>query len=434
MIFNQKGPILSGLPWFASVAILLGSLSDSFPFAATNLVVFHALQRIKSPEIFLEFGCCNLITISAVAITITSGFALQSHSGPRSRRFLLALVTLLIVLSLPYVSSLLSINQCSPKSDTKFRFDDDHYLWAHAESNTGFVSVVQIKTEYGPVKVMRCDHTILGGTFMDHDNQSIFKTFLFMDFVRFVKRPSIDMHGFDIKNQIALQIGLGIGASAKTLMDSGAVVDVVELDPILYRYAIEYFDLPTPRSAFLIDGRVFLDKAAEKQYDFVLHDVFSGGVVPSSLFSIEALQKIDYILKDDGVLAVNFVGTRSGTATLTVFKTLKGVFKNVIAYEEDPGVGDEEVMNFVFYATNFGDSILFDFEQDSTFPGNSMVYQGALKEVRNSNPWAPDLLPDGAVITDANNPLMSLQEKSARGHFYLLQKVFPHRRFWSDMF
>lgn len=85
-------------------------------------------------------------------------------------------------------------------------------------------------------------------------------------------------------------------------------MDVVEIDPVVVDYASLYFDWPDPHQLFIQDGRQFIKDAPEGRYDYVIHDVFTGGGVPPSLFSLEALQDIQRILKPDGVLAM--VGIR----------------------------------------------------------------------------------------------------------------------------
>ncbi|KAJ3302931.1 hypothetical protein HDV03_004443 [Kappamyces sp. JEL0829] len=427
----EKGPILSSLPLVAAVCLLTAaSAVDAFS-SVTTVAFFIGMQRVDIPAEIARLSSCTLMTLSSLLVC---GMAYCFRRKGSS--FLLLLVVAACAIGVPLLSRSVGVIQCTKSTNTVRQVDPDHSVLARAESVTGFVSVVQVKTEYGPVKVMKCDHTVLGGVYLDYDEQSIFKTFYFMDFVRFIRRPSAQT--FDITAQTVLQVGLGIGASAKTLMDSGATMDVVELDPVLYRYAIDYFHLPAPRSAHLVDGRLFLENTTDSGvYDYILHDVFSGGVVPAPLFSIEAFQRCKTLLKPDGVLAVNFVGSRASMATLSVLKTLQSVFSTVSAYEEDPAADDSQVMNLVFYATA-NSEIVFDFDQDTTYPAASSVYASTLNELKKAQPWVPfgskEHWNDTPVITDQVNPLMDLQKPSALEHFYLVQSVFSSPLFWTDLF
>lgn len=98
--------------------------------------------------------------------------------------------------------------------------------------------------------------------------------------------------------------GLGVGIASGSLTQLGVLVDVVEIDPVVADYASKYFDWPTPNNLYIQDGRQFIKSAPEGKYDYVIHDVFTGGGVPPSLFSLEALQDIQRIMKPDGVLAL----------------------------------------------------------------------------------------------------------------------------------
>ena len=98
--------------------------------------------------------------------------------------------------------------------------------------------------------------------------------------------------------------GLGIGVSAASLQNANITLDIVELDPTVYDYAIDYFKLEKKHNIYIQDGRRFIENAPSRKYNYVLHDVFTGGSVPSSLFSTKALEQIKRIMKDDGVLAL----------------------------------------------------------------------------------------------------------------------------------
>lgn len=137
--------------------------------------------------------------------------------------------------------------------------------------------------------------------------------------------------------------GLGAGISTNSLQRHNISVDIVELDPAVYDLARDFFNikpvdpLGATHRAFFQDGRQFLKSAAEKVkqievdavggtdgggeeakelkkriaaatapllYDYVLHDVFTGGSLPVQLFTVEALMDIKTVLKKDGILAL----------------------------------------------------------------------------------------------------------------------------------
>jgi spermidine synthase len=98
--------------------------------------------------------------------------------------------------------------------------------------------------------------------------------------------------------------GLGVGISAASMIQHGCEVDIVEIDPEVYRMAREHFFLPEPARALIQDGRKYINEAESGLYDYVFHDVFTGGSVPPGLFSVAALEQIKRIMKPGGVLAL----------------------------------------------------------------------------------------------------------------------------------
>jgi spermidine synthase len=102
--------------------------------------------------------------------------------------------------------------------------------------------------------------------------------------------------------------------------EHGVLVDIVEIDPLVYKYANEYFGLHRLRlekngpgvgqdgGIWLEDARGWVDRysgnASPPQYNYIVHDVFSGGSVAGHLFSVEFWDELKKLLRADGVLAV----------------------------------------------------------------------------------------------------------------------------------
>jgi spermidine synthase len=78
-------------------------------------------------------------------------------------------------------------------------------------------------------------------------------------------------------------------------------VSIVEIDPVVHQFAEEYFGLPTLPVAYQ-DGREFLKR--NEKWDYIVHDVFTGGSVPEHLFTAEMWSSTKGALADNGVLAV----------------------------------------------------------------------------------------------------------------------------------
>ncbi|KAJ3274807.1 hypothetical protein HDV01_002011 [Terramyces sp. JEL0728] len=384
---------------------------------------FLLLQQLDASFLHHYISNCHSFVVSNIAFSASSAVLIHFNDLPngKTKRVYLGIVILLALVSNIFYKSI-GIGQCTINSPAKPGGSNIRIL-EHAESLIGYVSVVDTPSEYGPIRLMRCDHSILGGTYLDYDNASIYSAFYHLDFVRYVKRKKL------YPEIAALQIGLGIGVSAKTLLDSGFNVDVAEIDPKVYEYARSYFSLPEPRNVFLGDGRHFVEKTAQMHsYDYILHDIFTGGFVEPTLFSVEFFTRVKRILKPDGVLAVNYVGHPGSLATKTVVATLKQVFKNVVCFQ----VPEESEQNITIFATLFNGDIVFDFNMN-----NISIPNETYLSVRNSFSQQPRLVLDVegvAPILDNFNPLKALQYPSAVAHWNIMRKVFPNGELWTEYF
>ena len=184
------------------------------------------------------------------------------------------------------------------------------------ESITGYLSVLE-NTE-AHYRVLRCDHSLLGGEWT-HFRQNvpgsrgrvqepIYAIFTMLEAVRLVELPRGGSRRPDSEST-ALNIGLGTGTAASALIAHGVATTIVELDPTVHKFALKHFDFPTNHTPIIGDAVQFV-KAAQrdgnksKRYDYIIHDVFTGGAEPAELFTEEFLSGLRFLLKEDGVVAV----------------------------------------------------------------------------------------------------------------------------------
>jgi spermidine synthase len=76
---------------------------------------------------------------------------------------------------------------------------------------------------------------------------------------------------------------------------------------VVHEFATEYFSLPHNHTKVIEDAVTYTNFLAEhtnQRYDYIVHDVFTGGVEPSQLYTIEFMKNLDKILKPDGVIAI----------------------------------------------------------------------------------------------------------------------------------
>ncbi len=123
----------------------------------------------------------------------------------------------------------------------------------------------------------------------------------------------------------ALILGLGGGTEANILQNNlGFHVDAVELDERVAEVARQYFVLSNNVNVIVDDARHYLEET-HKKYDLILFDVYRGESPPPHVFTIESLEKTKSLLKEDGLIIVNFNGFlkgKAGEAARSVYKTL----------------------------------------------------------------------------------------------------------------
>lgn len=76
----------------------------------------------------------------------------------------------------------------------------------------------------------------------------------------------------------------------------------------MHKLATQYFNLPSNHVAAIEDATKFVKSAQQSpsihKYDYIIHDVFTGGTEPAELFTLEFLKDLSSLLKDDGVIAI----------------------------------------------------------------------------------------------------------------------------------
>ncbi|WP_198411356.1 fused MFS/spermidine synthase [Marinimicrobium alkaliphilum] len=149
----------------------------------------------------------------------------------------------------------------------------------------------------------------------------------------------------------ALLVGLGSGHLVNTYAQSGIATDAMEIDPVVAQLASEYFSFVPTGDVIVGDARYQIQQMS-KQYDFIVHDCFTGGAEPIHLLSLEMFQKLKARLKPGGILALNFVGlTAEGEQepVEAVAKTLDQVFPHRRTFVSAP---DAEFNDYVFFVSN----------------------------------------------------------------------------------
>ncbi len=142
-----------------------------------------------------------------------------------------------------------------------------------------------------------------------------------------------------------LQIGGGSYTLARYLEASypDGVIDVIEIDPMVTRFASAYLGLrPKTRvRSFNVDGRqFFLDGVGLPQYDLIYGDAFNDLSIPYHLTTREFVQTVSDALAEDGIYLANVIDLYwSGRFLRSFVATVQTVFPHV-AVAMDRGAWD----------------------------------------------------------------------------------------------
>jgi spermidine synthase len=222
------------------------------------------------------------------------------------------------------------------------------------QNGTTVTEVYSRDTFYGTVKVvdytyaghrqreMIIDGLVQGGIDMEN-HLSVYEYAYFMERLPYSLNPS---------GKKCLAIGLGAGVVPMWYEKMGIKTDVVDINPHVVEVAREYFDFTISGEVVVGDARAFLT-TGQGRYDYVILDVFTGDTTPSHILSIEALRELKARMTEQGILAINLIGSLKGETfmTVSIIRTLERVFKTVIVYpifspEEGEGMGNIEVLAY----------------------------------------------------------------------------------------
>ncbi len=82
---------------------------------------------------------------------------------------------------------------------------------------------------------------------------------------------------------------------------------MVEIDPVVRNYAMEYFSLPENHIPEIEDAVKYAARTAKNakvRFDYIVHDVFTGGAEPVDLFTTEFFHDLYSLLKPNGAIAI----------------------------------------------------------------------------------------------------------------------------------
>jgi hypothetical protein len=169
------------------------------------------------------------------------------------------------------------------------------------------------------------------------------------------------------------------------LIAHGIDTTIVEIDPVVYRFASKYFGLPSNHTAVIEDVVSWSQlnaPALQEHYDYIVHDVFTGGAEPVDLFTDTFLEGLKYMLKPAGVIVIvshrmssscrqlthvqNYAGDFTLPSLSVVVNTMRDIFPSCRIFRENEAPSKETVEetgrdfdNVMIFCTKSGDKVTF---------------------------------------------------------------------------
>ena len=326
--------------------------------------------------------------------------------------------------------------------NTTLQRDHGFTLLDRIESTTGYLSVLESKSD--EYRVLRCDHSLLGGNWLPTTErrkegivspEPIYPVFSMLEAVRLMYEADAPETAklTDASSESALVVGLGIGTAPRALFLHGINTTVIELDPAVTTLAGRWFDFPSNVTVAHSDALAWVDRAYNRQnkFDYVVHDVFTGGAEPLALFEASFLSDLKKMLKRGGKVAINYTGDLNNPHTANVLSTMFTVFNyNCRLYRESeaqPGIQD--FTNLVVFCMKGsaleGDMPAWKFReaQDKDF----------LQSVSRRHSLPPRYTLEFQDLKNRYQESHDLQQKvknqrkSAEDHWRIMRKVLPDR-------
>ncbi|EEQ28811.1 spermine/spermidine synthase family protein [Microsporum canis CBS 113480] len=251
------------------------------------------------------------------------------------------------------------------------------------ESLTGYLSVLE-NTD-AKFRVMRCGHSLLGGEWLPHFmtkdakvSDPVFTVFTALEAVRLVKKDSHKPEKADSK-----------------------------------------------KSALVIH------ETPVQKYDYIIHDVFTGGVEPLDLFTQDFMQGLDTMLDDEGVIAINYAGDIALPLAGLVVRAITSTFSSCRIFRDNkplPGSSSRrDLTNMTIFCKKTPGTIKFRIPEPKDYLGTYSRKDSLIPRLE----FSPDAFSkdaqgnDDALGPSAPKELAYWQFQGAIGHWHVMRSVLP---------
>lgn len=238
------------------------------------------------------------------------------------------------------------------------------------------ITVEEVKIKGKQARVLRLDRSPEGAIFLESNE-------LPFEYTRYYALYEI------VNPQAEKALFLGGGSYStprKLLLDQNNIkrVDVVEIEPILYQLAKQYFKLQEdPRLLnHIADGRRFLQDTGQN-YDLIFADVYySIFSIPIHFTTEEFFSLAKSKLLESGLFLMNIIGRLEGEGNLLLLsevKTFRSVFENSYLFAVD-SPGKKGLQNFILLGLK-NDSQRIDFRSKEVLENENEIIRNLSKKL-----------------------------------------------------
>lgn len=328
MLGMKAGPPVASLILFFVPSLLLGMMS---PFAiklkarelkkigkvSGNVFFWSTLGSIAGSFLtgfFLipHWGVSRIIFYTGILLIIIGLFGgWLTRKNPAKNRFQIFSLFLIIVV---FAFSSVTLFRSLPKS-----------ILYQKDGLYSQITIENIQWQGEEARFLYLDRSAEGGIFLESDELP----FAYTQYYSLYKI---------VNPQAETALFLGGGAYSnprKILLEKNNIqrVDVVEIEPVLYSLAQQYFKLPVETRLFnhFTDGRRYLQETSQ-QYDIIFADVYSSIYsIPIHFTTQEFFVLAESRLEENGLFLMNIIGCLEGKGSLLLrseMKTFLSVFEN----------------------------------------------------------------------------------------------------------
>lgn len=168
-----------------------------------------------------------------------------------------------------------------------FKLKSDYSLVIESHEGS-YISVVDDPKR--DIRILRCDNSVIGGIYR-RTGDPIFGSF-YMQQIGTLSGPG----------DSALLIGLGTGFTYSLMSNMGIECDIIEIEEAVVNFC-QYFNVSLKGNVWIEDALKVIPRL-EKQYDFIIHDIFSAGTLLGDLYSENFFRNLKGLLNNSGNLLV----------------------------------------------------------------------------------------------------------------------------------